>query len=78
MSDEVRIEIDTEDTLYPYLSLSERGNAGPGEGYAVPRELWDTARRAWAASLAAERAVMAYVAERYPDATAVHDWLRDQ
>lgn len=74
MSDLVRVEIDTESDAYPELSIVESPDRGLID---IPRELWTTLRTAQAQVDEAERAIMSYVGEHYPDVSSVREWLRD-
>jgi len=74
---EIRVRVDTEDEQFPCLSIQEIGNPEPGDGFDIPVELWENLGSAYEAVDAAERAVLRHIAERYPNARAIHEWLTD-
>lgn len=70
---EVRVSINP-DSHGPIVEIEEIGNPKPGEGFAIPAELWRDLRRAWDRLTAAENAILRYVAEHYPDSSA-REWM---
>jgi hypothetical protein len=69
-----RIAISTEEEFYPMLGITQ----GYGATFDVPTALFDALRDAQRAEAAAELAIMRHVAEAYPDAQHVHEWLAEQ
>ena len=72
---EIQVRVYTEEEAYPVLAISEIGNPKPDDGYRIPVELWDTLSAAYEAVDAAEEAIMRYIADRYPRAADIHEWL---
>jgi hypothetical protein len=74
----VKIDIDTEVELYPCLVIGKSGEgSNPANGLDVPVALFDRLNKARAAVDEAERAIMEYVAKRYPRRRDVLSWLRE-
>lgn len=71
----ISVRVDTEEQQYPCLAISEIGNPKPDDGFGIPVELWQNLRAAYDALDAAETAVMVWIADHYPRAVAVHEWL---
>lgn len=75
MTRTVRLRIDTEVEAYPTLDIREIGNPLPGDGFDVPAEMWTALCAAQAAVDDAEDQIMRYVAEHYPNAGSVREWV---
>jgi hypothetical protein len=73
---EIRVRVDTEVEAYPELAIYEVGSSDGG--WLIPAELLGAVNDAYAALDVAETALMRYIADRYPRAGAVHEWLKDR
>jgi hypothetical protein len=77
MSDVVRVQVGTEEEIYPALGIWEVGNPEPGDGFDIPIHLWRELCHAQEIVERAEVAIMEHIAARYPQTRAVHEWLGD-
>lgn len=72
--DTVRVRVGDEWPAFPVLVIAEELHEGPNR-YLIPRELFDQMEAAYRAAQQADRAIMNYIGQHYPNADDVLDWL---
>lgn len=72
----VEVDIDTENELFPELTISETGPEDKGTGYKVPKLYFDKLRQAQKEIEEAQLAIMLYVRNRDPQNHEIQEWVQ--